>query len=376
MKKVLHISNWYPNKWDDLEGIFVKEQFNIFTQVTHSHLIHVEVRKSNLFYKYNYIKYSETEEGYYILSSIKSNKLIEFLSTFLLFWALFQSKYRRYDLLHFHIAYPLLSYYSLWKKIIKIPILMSEHWSAYHFNFYMPWETKKLDRIKNIFRQNIPLITVSQSLLEDIEIFSGIKISQVFVIPNVIDIKYFYYQKSIQNDSITFFALNHWRDIKNPFPMLEGFKLLHEKEIAFQLIIGGYGELLSKMKAFVLHFDMSSKVQFIGKMNKKEIAMIMVKSNAYLVSSTYETFSIVCAEALSTGTPLIGIKLSAIKEYTNKESYLSFEHNTAEEWMHHILYFIENKESYKPNIIASNAKKYFEYDSIKKAYSNILNKYI
>ena len=30
MLKVLHITNWYPNQENTYEGVFIKEQFDIF----------------------------------------------------------------------------------------------------------------------------------------------------------------------------------------------------------------------------------------------------------------------------------------------------------------------------------------------------------
>ena len=153
MKKVLHITNWYPNKWNDLEALFIKEQFDLFSEVSDSRLLHVQVRDDERWFGYEKVEYSERETGYYISTRIKTFRIIEILTTLLLLWALFRNRARQYDLLHFHIAYPLLTYYHIWKKFIKVPVIISEHWSAFHFNFYMPRETNKLDRMKNIFHQ-------------------------------------------------------------------------------------------------------------------------------------------------------------------------------------------------------------------------------
>jgi len=90
MKKILHITNWYPNKWDDLEGIFVKEQYKVFSEVADCHLVNVQVRTGKKLFEYQHIDYSDNEEGYYFLTKIKSTKIIEVLTTLLLLWALFQ----------------------------------------------------------------------------------------------------------------------------------------------------------------------------------------------------------------------------------------------------------------------------------------------
>jgi len=374
MKKILHISSWYPNKWDDLEGIFVKEQYKVFSKVTDGHMLNVQVRSGEYLCRYAYVEYSENEEGYYLFTRIKSQKIIELLTTFLLLYAVYKANFKKYDILHFHIAYPLLTYYSWWKKIIKTPLLVSEHWSAYHFNFYMPWETKKLDRIKGIFRQQIPLITVSTSLLEDIQKFSNTKDFPTKVIPNVIDQKCFYFDESfVPNDIVTFFAVNNWRKIKNPFPMLEGFAKVHHKNIDFKLLFGGYGEELSKMQNFIKKQGFLDKVTFLGKMTKEEIASTLQKSDAYLFSSIYETFSVVCAQALVCGVPLVGPKLSAIKEYADTKSYLALEENNVKEWGEKIEFFINHRNSYHREEIANKANDYLSNENIAKQYKEILD---
>jgi len=375
MKKILHITNWYPNQWESLEGIFIQEQYKVFSEVTKSHLINVQVREGKKLFEYRYIRYSDAEEGYYLLSSIKSLKIIEILTTFLLLWVLMRSHYKKYDLLHFHIAYPLLTYYSWWKRIIKKPLLISEHWSAYHFNFYMPKETKKLDRVKNIFRQNIPLITVSKALLKDIQMFSGTENFPATVIPNIIDPKYFYYKNnSVSSEIPVFFMVNVWRSIKNPFPMLEAFAALASKEIPFQLNIGGYGPLLEEMQNFVKEHKFDSQVSFLGKMDKTEIAKELASSDAYLFSSEYETFSVACAQALSCGCPLIGPSIPAILEYAEpQKDIVLLEENTTQAWIHSIELFIENLSAYNRIKVAKKAEKYFSNENIKKLYQEFLS---
>jgi len=120
MKTILHITNWYPNKWNDIEAIFIKEQFGLFSEVTDSSLLHVEVRHNKKkWFKYEKVNYSDTETGFYIHTRIKTFRIIEIFNYFLLRKALNESQYDNYDLIHFHIAYPLLTYYHKLKKLLK-----------------------------------------------------------------------------------------------------------------------------------------------------------------------------------------------------------------------------------------------------------------
>jgi len=377
MKKILHITNWYPNAWNDLEGIFIKEQYKVFSEITDSHLINVQVRNGKKLIEYKHIKYSENEEGYYLLTKIKSNKIIELLTTFLLLWALIKTNYKKYDLLHIHIAYPLLAYYFIWKKFIKLPIIISEHWSAYHFNFYMPKESKKLDGIKRIFKQGIPLITVSTALKLDIENFANVESIPSIVIPNIINFQQNTYKNdNVKNNIPTFFIVNIWTDIKNPFPLLEGFLKLSKSGEMFHLKIGGDGTLLPKMKQFVYDNGLEKQITFLGRMNKEEIKNTYCISDAYLFASKYETFSVVSAEALCHGIPLLGPKIPAILEYTRKKDIITIDEHTSKSWAKGLLYFIKNKEAYNQKEISQYYCNYFSIKNIQNKYKGILNDWI
>jgi len=376
MKRVLHITNWYPHKWNDVEALFVKEQFDLFSEVTDAKLLHVEVRQGNHWFKYEKIEYSEKETGYYLLTKIKTFRIIEILSTFLLLWALFQNKVKKYDLLHFHIAYPLLTYYHIWKKFIKVPIIISEHWSAYHYNFFMPKETTKLERMKNIFRQSLPLITVSKALLNDIQTFAGTKEFPSYVVPNVIDLDIYHYRSvKWEKTRPVFFIVNFWRTIKNPFPMLEAFASLSKQNIPFELRIGGYGPILDEMKQFVADHGVEANTVFLGKLYKETIAEEMNVADAYLFSSDYETFSAVCAQALSCGCPLIGPPLTAIMEYAGDEEMISLKANDQAGWIEAIDTFLKNKDCYIHEKIAQKAKAFLSHESIQNQYRAIVHEY-
>jgi len=368
MKRVLHITNWYPNEWDSLEGIFIYEQFKIFSNVTNSHIINIQVRDYNKLFKFKYIKYSKNQEAYYIFTKIKTHKIIEIITTFLLIFVLFKSKYKKFDILHFHIAYPILSYYHIWKKFIKSRIIISEHYSAYHFNFYMPKDTKKLDGIKRIFRQDIPLISVSKALIDDIKNFSNSNFKSI-VIPNIIDTDYFFIKDKVSNSVVRFFSVNNWRDIKNPFDMLDGFLELYRMNIDFILTIGGYGELYKDIEEFIVNNNISNKIKLLPKLNKEEIANQLALADFYITSSKYETFSVVSAQSLVCGVPLISPPIPAILEYTDDKSHIK----VYESWSKSLKYAIDNIDTFNREYISTMANSYLSHKNIEKKYIEFLD---
>ncbi|MDQ7085038.1 MAG: glycosyltransferase [Sulfurovum sp.] len=113
----------------------------------------------------------------------------------------------------------------------------------------------------------------------------------------------------------------------------------------------------------------------MGKMDKKEIACTLAQSDGYLIASNYETFSVVSAQALCCGVPIIGSKLSAIEEYADKECYLSLDENNPKDWMIKLLYFIKNKNMYNHKNIALKANITLDNHRIKTLYKQTLEKW-
>ena len=244
-----------------------------------------------------------------------TTRLLEWSSTLLLIAVLLRERAWRFDALHFHIAYPLLMHSWVWRHVFRLPILVSEHWTAYHFKFNLLDGSKGLKRMQRIFQQGYPVFSVSEALLTDIRNFAYCDDFKGFVLPNVVPL---HGAKERPHKTPTFFVVNVWRRIKNPMPMLEGLHRAAEAGQVFNLVIGGYGELIDEMTAFIEESALHGRTHFTGKLSKSDIAMHLADSDGYLFSSTYETFSIACAEALGAGVPLIGPHIPAIAEYAGR----------------------------------------------------------
>ncbi len=371
--KVLHIANWYPNRWEDREALFVKEHIKALDHFCQNDLVHLEVRYSaDTFFKFVNYRISPTEEAFIILTSIKVWRVIEILYLKLLLVVLWKYKVNEgYDIINFHIAYPLLTYRDIIKKVIKLPFVVTEHWTAYHYNFNLPLASTKLDRIKKIFSSDLPLITVSQALCEDIKAFAKNENLCCKVVPNVVDERLFRYKEK-NTSRISFFMLNYWREIKKPFVLLEAFgKVLNAYPDA-HLRVGGYGPLWDEMISYVEVHGLEQNVEFLGKLSKEEVAKEMQGCLIFLHAADYETFSVVCAEALMCGTPVIMTKLPAVVEFINLDNGRLID--VEESWAEAIIEEVKGYGKFDNKEIAVNAANKFSVQSIGELYFTYLKK--
>lgn len=335
---ILHIANWYPNPWDSIEGNFVRDQIRVFAQDLPAETIVVQVRPtSGSWPRLARRALEDGARGYFLLAPVRPGKMMEWLSTLLLVAVLLRERAWRFEALHFHIAYPLLLQSRLWRWMFRKPILISEHWTAYHYNFYLPEDSKALAVMRRPFEQGYPVFAVSEALLDDIKRFAKREDFTGVVLPNVVPL-----QGSVERRGAvpTFFAVNRWRAIKNPMPMLESLNRAVLSGHEFKLVIGGFGDMIAPMTAFVESSALSERTVFLGKLTKSEIAAQLARSDAYLFSSNYETFSVACAEALGAGVPLIGPYLPCIAEYAGPQEWVQVDAEDPNGWLRAVERFL------------------------------------
>ena len=374
--KVLHIANWYPNPWDSVEGNFVRDQIRVFKKEIDAETVVVQVRSSaGVVPKYRSLILEDNARGYFLFAGGKPGKLTELLSTLLLIFVLIKEKAWRFNALHFHIAYPLLLNSKIWRFFFKKPFFISEHWSAYHYNFYLPENDKSLRLLREPFKYGDVVFTVSSALLNDIRAFSKFEKFPAYVIPNYVP---FHEVKENRSETPTLFIVNRWSEIKNPMPMLEGLEKIASSGARFKLVIGGYGDLIDEMLLLVKNGPLSECTQFLGKMTKSQIADQLMISDGYLFSSNYETFSIACAEALCSGVPLIGPYIPAIAEYANRDCWVKVENRDSNGWNIAINSFLSmyRKRKFDRVAIAKRATEIFSEDVIRDKYRKVMNKYL
>ena len=373
--KVLHIANWYPNKGKIHDGIFIKNHIDGLNQHCDNTVIHIQVKPSNHILK---IEKDSNSIIYYTRLS-KYYKIQEWL----IFWGLFnflfiKKKSKGASIVNFHIATPLCRYLNFFNFFLRKKIVITEHWTAYYRNFNLPKNFKKLNRIKRIFYKKFHLIAVSEALTKDIKKFSGNEQLNYSVIPNIIDTDKFCYKANQGNDT-TFFMITNWSPEKNPFPILHALsKIIGSTN--FQLRIAGDGSLLKKMKETVSQLGLAEHVTFIGRIEPDAIAKEFHNATAFLHSAYYETFSVVCAESLCCGCPVIATNIPAIQEYLTEDAGLlvnQFEKELDIEtqstlWINGINQLIENKETFNRHEISEKFSHKFGKNTVGQSYYNVL----
>lgn len=371
MYKILHITNWYPSEPTPLSAKWIQNHIKALSPYTINVVFHVEIRKGRL-----RILNGENEPNYFywiLYLPFTAWRVFEIISFSKILFIILQNKRRKFDIINFHIAYPNCTYINIIRKLVKCPIIITEHWSGYHFNFNIP-DPKKRKRIQRIYDNNIPVITVSRSLMKDIKNFSGARFPG-YIIHNIVDTNIFNYS-SFNNKSDSFLMISQWKWPKDPFTVVKAWKLLIEQLPNAVLKIGGYGQQYDQLKEMILDLELQKNVFLIGLLNSHQIVQELHQSRAFIHCSEYETFSVVCAEALCCGTPVIANEVGGIKEYVDDSNGILVKENNPDSFFTSILEFVDISERFDRKEISREAIAKFSEKKIGKDYYSALTEVI
>lgn len=369
-KNVLHVAAWYPNKMNALDGVWISRHIKSLTPYCTNSVLHIQVNPSGRFSLYRNNKPGLKQIVLDI--PLKSWRVAEILTTLLLLFSLKMTSYgRKADLINVHIAYPLLIHYHIWKRLMSTPLILTEHWSGYHFNFDIK-DARALNRIRRIHFQKIPVIIVSKALLLDIKKFSGNQSIQGYVVPNVVNADVFARRAEARRpgEGKRFFMVSYWKWPKDPFTLIEAFREVVKDNRDYKLRLGGNGPQMEAIQRMIAEFALEDNVSLLGPLDSDAIAAELNGADAFLHSSAYETFSVVTAEALSCGTPVIVSAKGGIPELINPDNGILVSENSVDSWTEAFRRF--ESMSFDRDRISAEAKKIFSEGSVGEHYWDIL----
>lgn len=365
--KVCHVVAWFPNARNQVEALWIQRHIEALGPHCQNSILHLQVIPST---RFSFIRKSAPGLTQRIIElPVKSWKLSEWLTAILLTYLLLRVRScRKSDLINFHIAYPSLVHWRWMKKIFRRRVVITEHWSAYHFHFGVS-DRSKLQSIRYIFQQGIPVIAVSSGLLADIRDFSGGRFKG-YVVPNVVAHSTFSFQAGKRAER--FFMASHWKAPKRPLIILEAFKSFLAGHPNFELVIGGAGPDSPMIERWIADNELAGSIKILGALDPREMANQFGSCLAFLHCSDYETFSVVCAEALCCGTPVVASSVGGITEFVDSTNGVPVERNAVDTWLDALNTFMERRHSFDSRLISQKARDRFSMEQVGRLYFEAL----
>ena len=392
--QILHITPWYPTPQKIYAGIFVQRHIQSLSGQLTSKVFHINFddHVKSWFPKFKFSSKNSSDplmpskDVLHIQSFPTSWWLREFFC-FLVNWWYLTFKATEIEVVNFYIAYPTAVYIRQLKKLFpKFKWIITEQWSAYHMGFKLPKGNRGRNRIEQIFLNDTPLFVVSNALGNDIQQFCG-KPIPFQVIPNIVDNQLFSFSEANSNpkDSTRIVSVNSWSAMKNPVVLLEAFALLLNQRSALphngpsnanskepnqlQLVLAGGGDILIAMRQKSKDLRIEQYVQFPGPLTPFQVAELLRTASIYCQSSNYETFSVICVEALSSGVPVVATNIGGMKDFVNDSNGLLVNEMTPIAWAKAINDVLRKLNSYDRNTISQKARIAFNSESIGKLFA-------
>lgn len=377
-KTILHLPKWYPNRTDDLLGIFTQRHIESTLSFSKPIVVFGIVDES-------LTKTYEIEESYeqgirnirfYFKKHFSRINTVDRIIKFFLYFLILHKCVNRIrktepiSLIHVHVLLRTAVYAYFLKTIFNIPYIITEHWTI-----YLPQKKQFLTRwrvlvSKFIVKRAAELNTVSQNLLRAINLNKIICSSQ-HVIENVIDEKIF---KNYEFDTgtkqlklVTVIEFNE--KAKNIKGLLSAFKYFNN-DSTITLDIVGYGKDENEIKSFALKEGLNN-VTFHKKMYANELATFMSKRDLFVLFSRVENLPCVIIEAMACGLPVISTNVGGISEMINDGNGILIPSEDKLALIKAINFIKENANKYNSQTISLNAINKFSKKSISKKFQLI-----
>lgn len=367
---IVFITYWYPSKNNPLKGIFIKKHAHAVAACgCNVRVLSLVVENANVFYKKEILKFKD-EAGLDTIQILVQSRFYKFLHVCLPFHYFLVKKQFKYlqselkiNVIHSHVLYPAAIIGYKLSRQFSIPHVITEHWSK--VNRFMS-KSFYAGLGRSAYTNAYAITTVSQFLKENIKPY--IDSSKTYVVPNIINTQQFNFKpKAIDHTTLRFCIVAHWFAPKRPdlvFKSLEAFSKTINKKISLNVI--GEGPLLDTLKTEKWNFE----VIYSGNKPADKLAIALQESDFFLHASDIETFSIVIAEALSTGTPVLASNVGAISELINSEVGV-LSKNSVDDWTNALKNLTQTNyihqqiaittKKYSPEIVGEQFKKiYFQ----------------
>lgn len=300
-RHILIMSSWYPNRLDAFVGNFVQRFAELLSTEHEVSVIHTLGDKNCK----NLEIIDQLENGVRVVRAyhpISKNKIIHWWN---------QRKALRaclhliedIDLIFAHVLLPRAYQFSKAKRYYHRDLIVLEHGS-----YYRKEVSKRISRLnkqmmKRVSRHVEQFCAVSETLAKDMtNILPTVK---PVVLPNFVDANIFTPNIQKKEERTRFLHISTLDALtKNPELLFEGFLAAHKENPKTTLTIIS-DQNTAQWQRWVEVHELTNAVRFIGPLSWSQIADEMKEHDCVVITSEYETFNIVLAEAWCTGLPVI-----------------------------------------------------------------------
>ena len=368
---ILILSSWYPSEDKPFLGNFVQRQARLLSEKYKVSVLTTQSDNKAKAIKINTVN-SEGLTEYHAIYP-KSRFLLRRKKNHEEAFNLGLRKIDHVDIVIGHVALPKSWQFIIAKNNYNCPLIYVEHGSYFRKEIKSKWSLIDKVFLKRLKNNTDEIVAVSPFLKNDMQ--QHFNENSISIIGNPVDMDLFSLkEKDEVSNKINFLHISTLDErTKNPIGILNACKILSEKTCDFTLTIVS-DEDYSKYIQIAEDQNLEDIVSFIGPLQLKETIEYYHNADAFILYSKYETFSIVLAEALATGTPLITTKVG-IASNLSSEFGVNVEHNNDTELAKVMSSFIEQQMKFDKVQLREYAKQ-FSNDRILSCWTDLIERHV
>lgn len=303
--RVLHLASWYPSAAHGTLGNFVQRHVEAVARVTRSEVWYVAQAE---------VPSATVREAHGVVERIvyRAKSRLPWGLTVTAELLRLARTAKRPDVIHLHVLYPAGVAARLLARKWGVPLVVTEHWTAYH-----PDQRHKLPRARRwamrwAGRAADRLCPVTQQLGESM---AGFGLRAPFTpVPNVVDTDLFQPLERA-HPPVLLHISSLVDDQKNVTGLLHAFAAVKDRlPEGTTLDIIGDGDP-APHAATAQRLGLADCVRCGGEIPLTEVAARMGQAQAVVLFSRYENFPCVIPEAWSAGTPVVATDVGGIREH-------------------------------------------------------------
>jgi len=330
------IPSWYPENSHDVGGSFFREQalalqrYDNKVGVIYPHLFRLREYKKKQRAPKGIIKeldqgmptYRNYGLGWYH-KKIPCGNMNIWVKQGLKLFAEYVKDHGKPDVLHAHSMLNGGVLAEAIKHRYNIPYVITEHNSIYVRRTLKKWEQKVIHKVMTNADYKIAVSEAFANTLSNI-----VKGNHHWsYIPNILSHQFeapITTKTPPKHGSFTFCNISMLNKNKRISLLLSAFAESFAGKDSIRLRIAGEGKLRQSLEKLSFTLGIEKQVDFLGMLSRQDVLALMKTSDAYVLSSAVETFSVVLIESLSVGMPVVATRCGGPESIVinNKNGYL------------------------------------------------------
>lgn len=292
------------------------------------------------------------------------NKQKNIIDTALIGFGEYVKKFGKPNLIHAHSRFLISALIAnqIGKKF-NIPYVVTEHSSFYFRNLVANDDYRA---IREVLNEATRWIAVSTKLGEYIKKkVDGIN-KDFIEIPNAVEKEFELAgigQRIISN-TIKFLNIADLNKNKRHDLLIEAFDRGFNAKHGFHLLIGGVGPQKACLEKAVKEKGLDAQVHFLGALSRNEVVDRINECDFFVVSSDFETFSVVTIEALALGKPVVSTRCGGPEEIVNDKNGILVPKGDVEALAYGMYRIYKNCEDYDPVMIRKECLEKYSTDVV------------